>query len=103
MRFSANISILFADVPFLDRFSRAAKAGFRAVEFWWPADVVGESLVEAARESGTQVVLFNLDMGGAATGDRGLLSNPQHQDRFRENAIEALELATMLKCPRVHA
>jgi hydroxypyruvate isomerase len=103
VKFSANLSILFTDVPFLERFSRALKAGFRAVEFWWPSDVVAESLVEAARESGTQVVIFNLDMGDPARGDRGLLSNPQFQDRFWKNAIEALELAARLKCPRLHA
>ena len=103
VRFSANLSILFTDVPFLERFSRASRAGFRAVEFWWPSDVIAESLVAGARDAGTQVVLFNLDMGDPARGDRGLLSNPQQQGRFRENAIEALELAARLKCPRVHA
>jgi len=95
--------MLFTELPFLDRFSRASRAGFRAVEFWWPADDVVDSLVEAARESGTQVVLFNLDMGDVGRGDRGMLSNPQHQARFRENAVEALELAARLKCPRVQA
>jgi hydroxypyruvate isomerase len=103
LRFSANISILFTDVPFLERFSRASVAGFRAVEFWWPTDVAAESLIEAAHESDCQVVLFNLDAGDMAGGERGLLSNPQHQDHFQANAIEALELAARLKCPRVHA
>ena len=65
MRFSANISILFKEVPFLERFSRASSAGFRAVEFWWPTGVAAESIVTAARESGCQVVLFNLfNFGG---------------------------------------
>ena len=95
--------MLFTEVPFLERFSRASRAGFRAVEFWWPADVPTESLIEAALESGCQVVLFNLDAGDLAGGERGLLSNPRHQDRFEQNAIEAIELAMRLKCPRVHA
>ena len=103
MRFSANISILFTDVPFLERFSRASGAGFRAVEFWWPTGVAAESLVNAAHDSGCRVVLFNLDAGDLAAGERGLLSNPRYQDRFRENAIEALELAGQLKCPRINA
>ena len=95
--------MLFTDAPFLERFSRASRAGFRAVEFWWPADVAAEALIEAAQASSTQVVLFNLDAGDLSGGERGLLSNPHHQDRFEENAIEALELAVRLKCPRVHA
>jgi len=103
MRFSANISILFTDVPFLERFSRASKAGFRAVEFWWPAGMAAESLIKASHESGCQVVLFNLDAGDLAVGERGLLSHPRYQSRFRENAIAALELAGQLKCPRVNA
>jgi hydroxypyruvate isomerase len=103
MRFSANISTLFADVPFLDRFSRASTVGFRAVEFWWPAGVEAELLIEAAANTGCQVVLFNLDAGDMARGDRGLVSNPRQQDRFRENVIEALKLARQLNCPRINA
>ncbi|MGH2968567.1 MAG: hydroxypyruvate isomerase family protein, partial [Solirubrobacteraceae bacterium] len=60
MRFCANVSILFKEVPFLERFERAARAGFGAVEFWWPAEPLDE--VEAAiAEAGVSVALFNFD------------------------------------------
>src|SRR3954462_8444411 len=92
MKFCANVSILFKDAPFLDRFERAAAAGFAAVEFWWPA---GEALadVEAAiRDAGVQVALFNFDGGDMASGDRGLLSDPDRALQFRENVPVALGL-----------
>ncbi|MEJ7871620.1 MAG: hydroxypyruvate isomerase, partial [Rubrobacteraceae bacterium] len=63
MRFSANVSILFKEVPLLERFGRAAEAGFSAVEFWWP---MGEDLGEVEKEikdAGLEVALFNFDAG----------------------------------------
>ncbi|MDP9380831.1 MAG: TIM barrel protein [Chloroflexota bacterium] len=103
MRFSANISTLFKEVPFLDRFARAAAAGFRAVEFWWPAEDLDE--VEAAvRESGLQVALFNFNAGNMAAGERGLAGNPDPnaQQKFRENVPVALDLARRLSCPKLN-
>ncbi|HUO69760.1 MAG TPA: TIM barrel protein [Solirubrobacteraceae bacterium] len=103
MKFSANLSLLFGEVPFLERFERAARAGFEAVEFWWPA---GEDLaaVEAAiRDSGVAVVLFNFDAGDMTAGDRGLLSDPQRQARFAENLPVALDLASRIGCTQLNA
>jgi hydroxypyruvate isomerase len=103
MRFCANVSILFKEAPFLERFDRAARAGFAAVEFWWPT---GESLdeVEAAiRDAGLQVALFNFDAGDLPAGDRGLLSDPERAHRFRENVPVGLELAQRLGCERMNA
>jgi hydroxypyruvate isomerase len=103
MRFSANLSILFKDSPFLDRFDRAARAGFDAVEFWWPS---GEDLadVEAAiRDSGVEVVLFNFDAGDMPSGDRGLLSDPDRQGVFRANVPVALEFAERIGCRQLNA
>jgi hydroxypyruvate isomerase len=103
MKFCANVSILFKESPFLERFERAAAAGFPAVEFWWPA---GESLneVEAAiRDAGLQVALFNFDAGDMAAGDRGMLSDPDRVHRFRENVPVALDLARRLGCERMNA
>jgi hydroxypyruvate isomerase len=103
MRFCANVSILFKESPFLERFERAAAAGFPAVEFWWPA---GESLdeVEAAiKDAGLQVALFNFDAGDMAAGDRGMLSDPDRAHRFRENVPVALDLARRLGCERMNA
>jgi hydroxypyruvate isomerase len=93
VKFDANVSTLFRDSPFVERFARARAAGFDAVEFWWPG---GEDLgaVEAAvRDAGLGVVLVNFDAGDMPAGDRGLLSDPDRASRFRENVPVALELA----------
>jgi len=102
VRFSANISILFKEVPFLERFGRAAEAGFDAVEFWWPS---GEDLGEvekAVKEAGLTVALFNFDAGDMPGGDRGLVSDPERREQFRENVPVALELARLLGCRRMN-
>jgi hydroxypyruvate isomerase len=102
MRFCANVSILFKEVPFLERFERAARAGFSAVEFWWPAEPLDE--VEAAiADAGLSVALFNFDAGDMPAGDRGLLSDPDRADRFRANVPVALELAERLGTSRLNA
>ncbi|BBL80144.1 hydroxypyruvate isomerase [Rubrobacter xylanophilus] len=103
MRFCANVSILFREAPFLERFGLARAAGFSAVEFWWPA---GEDLgeVEAAVEdAGLTVALFNFDAGDMPAGERGLLSDPDRAGEFRENVPVALELAGRLGCRRLNA
>jgi hydroxypyruvate isomerase len=95
--------MLFKEVDFVDRFERAAEAGFAAVEFWWPS---GEDLgrVEAAvKGAGLQVALFNFDAGDMPGGDRGLLSDAGRQQEFRDNVPVALELARSLGCPRLNA
>ena len=103
MRFCANVSILFKEAPFLERFGKAKRAGFSAVEFWWPS---GEDLGEvetAIRDAGLEVVLFNFDAGEMPAGDRGLLSDPVRQDQFRQNVPVALELAQRLGCRKLNA
>ncbi|MGH9182465.1 MAG: hydroxypyruvate isomerase family protein [Acidimicrobiales bacterium] len=103
MRFCPNLSILFKEVDFVERFGRAVEAGFAGVEFWWPS---GEDLgrVEAAiKDAGLQVALFNFDAGDMPSGDRGLLSDPERQQEFRENVPVALELARSVGCPRLNA
>ena len=102
MRFSANVSILFKEVSFLERFGRAREAGFSAVEFWWPS---GEDLgeVEAAvGEAGLTVALFNFDAGDMPGGERGLVGDPDRVDQFRENVPVALDLARRLDCRRMN-
>ncbi len=103
MRYCANVSILFKEVPLLERFGRASEAGFSAVEFWWPS---GEDLgrVETAiRDSGLEVALFNFDAGDMPAGERGLISDPDRQGQFRENVAVALDLAERLGCRRLNA
>ena len=103
MRFCVNVSILFKETPFLERFSRAADAGFSAVEFWWPdGEDLGE--VEAAiKDADLHVALFNFYAGDMPAGDRGLLSDPARQEGFRENVPTALELARRLGCAKLNA
>lgn len=103
MRFAANLSLLFADLPFLDRFAAAAEAGFEAVEFWWPPADALERIPDAVSAAGVSVVLFNFDAGDMPAGDRGLLSDPGRVGEFRANVPLALELARELSCPRINA
>ncbi|MBA3950950.1 MAG: TIM barrel protein [Rubrobacter sp.] len=104
MRFCANLSILFKEVPLLDRFGRAAEAGFAAVEFWWPGYEADLGEVErAVKDAGLEVALFNFDAGDMPGGDRGLVSDPGRQEQFRENVPVALELARALGCRRLNA
>jgi hydroxypyruvate isomerase len=103
MRFCPNLSMLFKEVGFAERFARAAEAGFGGVEFWWPS---GEDLdqVEAAiKDSGLYVALFNFDAGDMPSGDRGLVSDPDRTSQFRDNVPVALELARTVGCPRLNA
>ena len=102
MHFSANVSILFKEVPFLERFGRAAEAGFGTVEFWWPS---GEDLGEverAIKDAGLEVAVLNFDAGNMPAGDRGLVSDPERGEQFRENVPTALELAWSLGCRRLN-
>jgi len=102
VKFSANVSILFKEVPFLERFGRAKEAGFSAVEFWWPSqEDLGE--VEAAiGDAGLSVALFNFDAGDMPAGERGLVSDPERVEQFRENVPVALDLAWRLGCRRMN-
>jgi hydroxypyruvate isomerase len=103
MKFSANLSFLFKDVPFLERFDRARRAGFEGVEFMWPRTEELPAVERAVADAGLEVALFNFDAGDIAAGDRGLLSDPARYQRFRENVPVALELATRVGCTRVNA
>jgi hydroxypyruvate isomerase len=103
VKFCANVSILFKDAPFLERFERAATAGFPAVEFWWPAGEALDEVESAIKDAGLRVALFNFDAGDMAAGDRGLLSDPERAQGFRENVPVALELAQRIGCERMNA
>ncbi len=103
MRFAANVSILFREVPFVERFRCAAEAGFRAVEFWWPRGEDLTSVEHAIRDADLTVALFNFDAGDMPAGDRGLVSDPKRQHEFRENVPVALELARKLGVRRLNS
>jgi hydroxypyruvate isomerase len=103
LRFSANVSILFKEVPFPERFWRAREAGFRSVEFWWPSDGDLGEVARAVKDAGVEVALFNFDAGDMAAGDRGLAAEPERDRQFRENVPIALGLARSLGCGRMNA
>ena len=91
MRFDVNLSILFTELPLLERPAAAAAAGFDAVELWWPfagpcpADREIDALRRAIDDAGVRLVGLNFDAGDMAAGDRGLLSRPDDSARFRAN------------------
>jgi hydroxypyruvate isomerase len=102
-RFCANLSFLFKEVPFSERFRRAADCGFRGVEFFWPGAEEVDAVARAVADTGLEVALFNFDAGDMAAGDRGLAGDPDRIGEFRDNVPVALELAARIGCPRLNA
>jgi hydroxypyruvate isomerase len=102
-RFAANLSMMFTEAPFLDRFALAAEAGFKAVEFLFPYDHPATEVAARLRGAGLQQVLFNMPPGDWNAGERGLACLPDRQDEFREGVQRALDYAAALGCPRLHA
>lgn len=103
MRFCPNLSMLFKEVDFVERFPRAASAGFAGVEFWWPSGEDLDQVETAIKDAGLEVALFNFDAGDMPNGDRGLASDPDRKPQFRDNVPVALELARAVGCPRLNA
>ena len=101
-RFAANLSMMFNEVPFLDRFALAAKAGFKGVEFLFPYEHPAADIAARLKDNGLQQVLFNAPAGDFAKGERGMAAIPGKQSAFRESIKLALEYATTLACPRLH-
>ena len=101
-RFAANLSMMFNEVPFLDRFALAAKAGFKGVEFLFPYEHPAAEIAARLKDNGLQQVLFNAPAGDFAKGERGMAAIPGKQAAFRESIKLALEYATSLACPRLH-
>jgi len=101
-RFAANLTLLFSELPFLERFGAAARAGFRAVEFVSPYEHPAEEVARAAREAGVEVVLFNLPAGDWGRGDRGMACDPARTAELRQGVARALDYAGALDCTRLH-
>ena len=101
-KFCANLSLLFGDAGFPDRFDRAAGAGFRAVEFQFPYAHDKNELSERARRAGVEVVLFNLPAGNWEKGERGIACIPSRVSEFRDGVGRAIEYAKALGCTRVN-
>jgi hydroxypyruvate isomerase len=101
-RFAANLSMLYPEHAFLDRFEAAARDGFEAVEFLFPYEYDGAELRARLRDHGLQQVLFNAPPGDWAGGDKGLACLPGREDEFRKAIGAALRYAEQLACPRIH-
>lgn len=106
-RFDVNLSILFTELPLLDRPAAAAEAGFDAVEFWWPFDTATPSAAEVGRfvdaitGAGVQLAGLNFAAGDMPGGERGLL--PTRSDEFRANIPVAIDIAGRLGCRALNA
>lgn len=102
LRFAANLSMLYGEFDFLDRFSAAARDGFEAVEFLFPYAYRPQELAERLQAAGVRQVLFNAPPGHWEDGERGLACLPGREAEFREGFMQALEYAQALQCPRIH-
>lgn len=102
-RFAANLSMMFSDVPFLERFERAANAGFDAVEFLFPYDYEPEIVADALKKNQLTQALFNMPPGKWDEGERGMAAIPGREQEFRDNVDIALRYALALDCKLLHA
>ncbi len=101
-RLAANISMMFNEHAFLDRFAAARKAGFEAVEFLFPYEFPAAALRARLDDAGLKQVLFNMPPGDWAHGERGIASLPGRQQEFRDSVKIALDYATALGCGLIH-
>lgn len=101
-RFAANLSMLFTEVDFIDRFAAAARAGFRAVECQFPYVESAETIAAQLHEHDLQMVLHNLPAGDWAAGERGIACHPDRVAEFRQGVAQAIDYATTLGCPQLN-
>ena len=102
-KFAANLSMMFNEVPFPERFAAAAKAGFKAVEFLFPYDYTPAQVAGWLKENNLKNALFNMPPGNWAAGDRGMASIPGREQEFCDGVAKAIEYALALGTPTVHA
>jgi hydroxypyruvate isomerase len=101
-RLAANLSTLFKERPFLERFQAAAAAGFRAVEYQYPYEERPEDIARRAREAGVKVVLHNMPRGDPARQEHGTACLPGREQRFRDDVEIAIDYARAAGCDQVH-
>lgn len=101
-KFAANLSLLFNELPFLDRFEAAAAAGFEGVEFLFPYEFEAEEIRARLKANGLSQVLFNLPAGNWAAGERGLAIYPNLTGEFRDSVAKAAKYAKALGCAQLH-
>jgi hydroxypyruvate isomerase len=101
-RFAANLTLLYNEHAFLDRFAAAAKDGFAAVEYLFPYAFDAKVLAQCVQDNGLAQVLFNAPPGDWDAGERGLACLPGREAEFRSGFLRAMEYAQALNCPRIH-
>jgi hydroxypyruvate isomerase len=101
-RFAANLSMLYPQHEFLDRFAAAAADGFEAVEYLFPYDFSAQEIQQRLSENGLVQALFNAPPGDWAAGERGIASLPGREEEFRSGIARALEYAAVLGNDRIH-
>src|SRR5260221_6089735 len=100
--FAANLSMMFQEIEFLDRFGAAAKAGFRGVEFLFPYDFKSGDIADRLKTHNLTQALFNTPPGNWAAGERGLAALPGRETEFRDGVAKAIEYATATNCRAIH-
>lgn len=101
-QFAANLTMLYNDLPFLDRFAAASKSGFKAVEFLFPYDFDAREIAQRLNTHGLQLVLHNLPAGNWSGGERGIACHPDRIEEFREGVTKALAYAEVLNPPCIN-
>ena len=101
-RFAANLTMLFSELPFLDRFAAAKAAGFSGVEYLFPYDFDKADLREQLDEHGLTQVLHNLPAGNWGAGERGIATLPERVDEFRDGVARAIDYAKALDCRQLN-
>jgi hydroxypyruvate isomerase len=100
--FCANLTMLFTELPFLDRFAAATEAGFTGVEYLFPYEFPAETLAAKLKEHGLSQALHNMPAGDWAKGERGIAIFPDRVDEFRASVDKTVAYATALGCPQVN-
>ena len=101
-KLAANLSTLFPQLEFPERFAAAARAGFRYVEYQFPYQWSPDELTRHARDAGVRVVLHNLPAGDFAKGERGIACLPGREPEFRDGVERAIAYAKAVDCPRLN-
>ncbi len=101
-RFAANLTMMYTEHSFLDRFAAAARDGFTAVEYLFPYEYPAATLAALLKQHGLQQVLFNAPPGDWKAGERGLTALQGREQEFRDGFLRALDYAQALECPRIH-
>ena len=101
-RFAANLSMMFTDRPFLERFAAAEAAGFEAVEYLFPYEHEPEAIRAALDAAGLEQALFNMPPGDFAKGERGIAALPGREAEFRQGLDQALHYAQVIGAKRLH-